>query len=103
MEYSFALWKDETLITFTKASGGLSDEQQSELALFVKQNTIERFGPVYSVNPVLVFELSFEGIVESKRHKSGIALRVPKINEWKINKDAQEADTLEDIKKLLNL
>lgn len=101
VEYSFALWEDETLITFTKASGGLSEEQQSEIALFVKQNTIERFGPVYSVNPILVFELSFEGIVESKRHKSGIALRVPKIKKWKINKDAQEADTLKDIKKLI--
>jgi DNA ligase-1 len=101
VEYSFALWENETLVTFTKASEGLSAEEESELALFVKQNTIERFGPVYSVNPILVFELSFEGIIASKRHKSGIALRKPKIKKWKINKEAKEADTLEAIKKLI--
>jgi len=70
---------------------------------FVKQNTKERFGPVRTVTPKLVFEIAFEGIQESPRHKSGIALRFPRILRWRKDKKVTEANSLDDLKALLNL
>ena len=101
-DYTFALWDGDRLVPFTKAYHGITDEEFREISRFVRKNTIERFGPVHSVNPELVFEIAFEGIQESKRHKSGIALRFPRISRWRKDKKAEEANTLEEIKELLD-
>jgi len=101
-DYTFAVWDNNQLVPFTKAYSGLTDEEIREVDRWVKQNTIERFGPVRSVKPELVFEIAFEGIAESSRHKSGIALRFPRIYRWRRDKPASEANTLADLKMLLN-
>ena len=100
-DYTFAVWKGMDLVPFTKAYSGLTDEEFKEITSFVRKNTIERFGPVRSVKPQLVFEIAFEGIHESKRHKSGIALRFPRMKRWRKDKSPREANTLEDLLKLL--
>ncbi len=100
-DFTFAVWEGESLVPFTKAYSGLTDDEFREVSQFVKKNTIERFGPVSSVNPTLVFEIAFEGIAESSRHKSGVALRFPRIKRWRKDKQAQEADTLDNVKSLL--
>lgn len=101
-DFTFAVWKnDETLVPFAKAYSGLTDKEFNEVTRWVNKNTIERFGPVRSVIPELVFEIAFEGINESKRHKSGVALRFPRIKRWRRDKPAQEANTLDDLKVLL--
>jgi DNA ligase 1 len=79
----------------------LTDDELREVDRWIKQNTIERFGPVRSVKPLLVFELAFEGIAKSSRHKSGIALRFPRIKRWRKDKKVDEANALEDLMKLL--
>ena len=84
-----------------KAYSGLTDAEIREVDRFVRGNTLERFGPVRSVKPELVFELAFEGIRESKRHKSGIAVRFPRMARWRRDKRAEEADTLEGVKGML--
>ncbi len=96
-DYTFAVWKDDQLVPFAKAYSGLTDEEIRAVDRWVKQNTIEKFGPVRSVKPELVFEIAFEGIAKSTRHKSGIALRFPRINRWRKDKPIQEANTLEDL------
>jgi DNA ligase-1 len=101
-DYTFALWDGDQLVPFTKAYSGLTDEEIREVDRWVKQNTLERFGPVRSVTPELVFEIAFEGIARSTRHKSGIALRFPRIKRWRKDKPAREADRIENIKKLLD-
>jgi len=101
-DFTFAVWKDaETLVPFTKAYSGLTDKEFAEVTKWVNKNTKERFGPVRSVNAELVFEIAFEGINESSRHKSGIALRFPRIKRWRRDKPKEEANTLEDLKALL--
>ncbi len=100
-DYTFAVWKASELVPIAKAYSGLSDKEMAEVDRFVKRNTIERFGPVRSVQPELVFELGFEGIAESKRHKSGIALRFPRMLRWRKDKAAAEANSLEDVKAFL--
>ncbi|MEL7147255.1 MAG: ATP-dependent DNA ligase, partial [Bacteroidota bacterium] len=80
---------------------GLSDAEMQEVSNWVKKNTLERFGPVRTVKPQLVFEVAFEGIQWSKRHKSGIALRFPRIKRWRKDKPIEEANTLEDLKVFL--
>lgn len=100
-DYTFAVWDNDQLVPFTKAYSGLTDEEIKKVDYWVKQNTVERFGPVRSVKPELVFELAFEGIQKSPRHKSGIALRFPRIHRWRKDKPATEANTLDDLKKLL--
>ena len=70
---------------------------------FVKRNSLEKFGPVRTVKPELVFEIAFEGIAASTRHKSGVALRFPRINRWRKDKTANEINTLDDLKKMLEL
>lgn len=100
-DYTFALWHNGELVTFTKAYSGLSDEEIKEVDAFVRKNTIEKFGPVRSVTPQLVFEIAFEGIAYSNRHKSGVALRFPRIARWRKDKTIYEANTLDDLKKLI--
>lgn len=101
-DYTFGVREGGQLITFAKAYSGLTDSEIIEVDSFVKKNTLEKFGPVRTVKPVLVFEIAFEGIAESKRHKSGVAVRFPRIARWRKDKSASEADTLENLKKLLN-
>ena len=101
-DFTFAVWKDDgTLVTFAKAYNGLTDKEFTEVTQFVNKNTIEKFGPVRSVKPELVFEIAFEGINISKRHKSGVALRFPRIKRWRRDKPAEEANTLSDLKALI--
>ncbi|MDR9374986.1 MAG: ATP-dependent DNA ligase [Schleiferiaceae bacterium] len=100
-DYTFAVWKGEELVPFTKAYSGLTDAEFRQVDAFVKKNTRERFGPVRSVKPELVFELAFEGIQRSSRHKSGVALRFPRMKRWRHDKPAAEANTLADLQALL--
>ncbi|GAB3003651.1 ATP-dependent DNA ligase [Cyclobacterium sediminis] len=102
-DYTFAVWKGMELVPFAKAYSGLTDKEINEVDAFVKRNTIDRFGPVRSVKPDLVFEIAFEGIARSSRHKSGVALRFPRMFRWRKDKPANEANTLEDLENLLNL
>jgi DNA ligase-1 len=102
-DYTFAVWNGDQLVPFAKAYSGLTDEEIRAVDRWVKQNTIEKFGPVRSVKPALVFEIAFEGIAKSTRHKSGIALRFPRINRWRKDKPIQEANTLEDLVKILEI
>ena len=100
-DYTFAVWDDENLVPFTKAYSGLTDAEFREVDRFIKQNTLERFGPVRSVKAELVFEIAFEGIQKSTRHKSGIALRFPRMKRWRKDKPAAEANTLADLNDML--
>ncbi|MFT6972046.1 MAG: DNA ligase-1 [Roseivirga sp.] len=102
-DYTFGVWDGDKLVSFAKAYSGLTDAEMSKVDKYVKQNTLERFGPVRTVKPNLVFEIAFEGIQESPRHKSGVALRFPRINRWREDKPASEASTLEELKALLAL
>ncbi|SFU68720.1 DNA ligase-1 [Pustulibacterium marinum] len=100
-DYTFALWKDYELVTFAKAYSGLTDAEFRQVDNFVKRNTTDKFGPVRQVTPELVFEIAFEGIAESNRHKSGVAVRFPRILRWRKDKKIEEANTLEDLKNLI--
>ncbi|MEL6965593.1 MAG: ATP-dependent DNA ligase, partial [Pseudomonadota bacterium] len=102
-DYTFAVWRDGELVPIAKAYSGLDDGEIRELDRWIRRNTIERFGPVRSVTPHHVFELAFEGINESPRHKSGVALRFPRIARWRHDKEPQDADQLEQVKALLTL
>ncbi len=101
-DYTFAVWDGESLVPFTKAYSGLTDKEIKELDAWIKKNTIDRFGPVRSVTPAHVFEIAFEGISKSKRHKSGVALRFPRINRWRLDKKIKEANTLGDLQRMLD-
>jgi DNA ligase-1 len=101
-DYTFAVRDGENLITIAKAYSGLTDKEIKEVDGFVKRNAIEKFGPVRTVKPELVFEIAFEGIAESKRHKAGLALRFPRILRWRKDKKAEEINTLEDLRQLLH-
>jgi len=81
-----------------KAYSGLSNEEIEEVDKFVRKNITGKFGPVRGVNPSLIFEIAFEGAQSSGRHKSGVALRFPRINRWRKDKKIEEADTLETIR-----
>lgn len=100
-DYTLAVWNEGVLVPVTKAYSGLTDAEIKEVDAFVKANTIEKFGPVRSVKAELVFEIGFENIQESKRHKSGIALRFPRILRWRKDKPAKEADHLSSLIGLL--
>ncbi|MDB5196818.1 MAG: ATP-dependent ligase [Flaviaesturariibacter sp.] len=102
-DYTFAVRDGEKLISFTKAYSGLTDKEFAQVDAFVKRNSIEKFGPVRTVKPELVFEIAFEGIAASNRHKSGVALRFPRMLRWRHDKTADEINTLDDLKKLLEL
>jgi len=100
-DYTFAVWDGDKLVPFAKAYSGLTDAEINKVDYFIKRNTLEKFGPVRTVKPELVFEIGFEGINKSNRHKSGIALRFPRILRWRHDKPKEEADTLENLKALL--
>ena len=102
-DYTFGVWQGDVLVPFAKAYSGLTDAEIRRVDKFVKANTLERFGPVRTVKAELVFELAFEGIQESSRHKSGVALRFPRIARWREDKKPQDANTLEELKDLLKL
>ena len=103
-DYTFAVWDDDgKLLPFAKAYSGLTDKEIFAVDNWVKRNTIEKFGPVRSVTPHHVFEIAFEGISESPRHKSGIALRFPRILRWRKDKKASEANTIHDLKDWLKI
>ena len=96
-DYTFGVWHDGELTPFAKAYSGLTDQEILEVDRFVRRHTIERFGPVRQVEPKLVFELAFENIQRSTRHKSGIAVRFPRIARWRKDKKPEEADSLETV------
>ncbi len=100
-DYTLGVWDGDRLVPFAKAYSGLSDSEIRQVDRFVRRNTIERFGPVRSVTPALVFEIAFEGIRPSGRHKSGVAVRFPRIARWRKDKPAHEADTLDTVKALI--
>ena len=100
-DYTFAAWDNGNLVPFAKAYSGLTDAEIREVDRFVRKNTLERFGPVRSVKPELVFELAFENIQRSNRHKSGIAVRFPRMVKWRHDKKPADADTLDMIKSLV--
>ena len=102
-DYTFAVKDGEKLVAFTKAYSGLTDKEFAQVDYFVKRHSIEKFGPVRTVKPELVFEIAFEGIAASNRHKSGVALRFPRISRWRKDKTADEINTLDDLKKMLAL
>ena len=100
-DYTFSIWKDGELVPFCKAYSGLSDMEMKRVDKWMRANTTATHGPVRVVQAELVFEIAFEGIQESKRHKSGIAVRFPRIHRWREDKLASDADTLETVKSLL--
>jgi DNA ligase-1 len=102
-DYTFAVKEGDGLVAFTKAYSGLTDKEFAQVDAFVKRNSLEKFGPVRTVKPELVFEIAFEGIAASNRHKSGVALRFPRISRWRKDKTVEEINTLEDLKKMLEL
>ena len=101
-DYTFAVKDGDKLVSFAKAYSGLTDKEFAQVDAFVKRNSIEKFGPVRTVKPELVFELAFEGIAASNRHKSGVALRFPRISRWRKDKKPDEINTIEDLKEILN-
>lgn len=107
-DYTFAVWDnppgspERTLVPFAKAYSGLTDEEMRKVDAIVRKTTVEKFGPVRSVTPTLVFELGFEGIALSKRHKSGIAVRFPRMLRWRLDKPVDEADSLATLQDLLS-
>jgi len=105
-DYTFAVWdgppgSERTLVPFAKAYSGLTDEEMRKVDAIVRKTTVEKFGPVSSVTPSMVFELGFEGIALSKRHKSGIAVRFPRMLRWRQDKAVDEADSLATLQDLL--
>jgi DNA ligase-1 len=106
-DFTFAVWDadphvaDRKLVPFAKAYSGLTDEEMKQVDAIIRKTTIEKFGPVRSVTPTMVFELGFEGIARSSRHKSGIAVRFPRILRWRHDKPLEEADTLSTLQALL--
>ena len=102
-DYTFAVKDGDKLVPFTKAYSGLTDKEFAQVDSFVKRNSIEKFGPVRTVKPDLVFEIAFEGIAASNRHKSGVALRFPRMNRWRTDKKPGEINTLDDLKKMLTI
>ncbi|RST52614.1 ATP-dependent DNA ligase [Variovorax sp. MHTC-1] len=106
-DYTFAVWdgpaeaQERRLVPFAKAYSGLTDAEMARVDAIIRKTTIESFGPVRSVEPTLVFELGFEGIAKSTRHKSGIAVRFPRMLRWREDKPVAEADTLQTLAALL--
>ncbi|WP_186099953.1 ATP-dependent DNA ligase [Burkholderia gladioli] len=105
-DFTFAVWDEmdgvRTLVPFAKAYSGLTDEEMRQVDAIVRRTTIEKFGPVRSVTPSLVFEIGFEGIQASPRHKSGIAVRFPRMLRWRTDKSIEDADTLAMLKGFLD-
>lgn len=111
-DYTFAVWEDEEdeagaserrLTPFCKAYSGLTNDEIEQVDAFVRRNTLEKMGPVRAVKPELVFEIAFAGIQVSSRHKSGIAVRFPRIARWRSDKRVDEADTIHILRELLRM
>lgn len=100
-DYTLAVWHEGELVPVTKAYSGLSDEELVSMDQWIKKNTIEKFGPVRSVKPFHVFEIAFEGIQQSNRHKAGLALRFPRILRWRKDKKPEDADQLKSLEALI--
>ena len=100
-DYTFAVKKEDQLVTIAKAYSGLTDKEIMEVSRFVTKNSIEKFGPVRTVKAELVIEIAFEGIGFSNRHKSGVALRFPRILRWRKDKTVKDIDDIEEVKKLI--
>ena len=100
-DYTFGVWDGPELVPFAKAYSGLTDEEIRKVDHFVRRNTVEKFGPVRSVKPELVFELAFEGIQKSPRHRSGVAVRFPRMARWRTDKKAEDADNLDTLNALI--
>ncbi len=101
-DYTFAVWKGTELVPFAKAYSGLTDAEIRKVDRYIRDNTIETFGPVRSVTPKLVFEIAFEALQRSTRHKSGVAVRFPRIQRWRDDKSIEQADSLETIFAMLD-
>src|SRR5690606_6065349 len=101
-DYTFAVWDGGELVPFAKAYSGLTDKEILKVDRWIRRNTLEKFGPVRSVKPELVFEIAFEGINRSPRHKSGVALRFPRIARQRDDKPVEEANTKDDLLAMLN-
>ena len=101
-DYTFSVWDEAgKLVPFAKAYSGLTDEEIAKVDAFIRRHMLEKFGPVRTVEPLLVFELAFEGIQRSPRHKSGIAVRFPRILRWRDDKQPADADSLATIRAML--
>jgi DNA ligase-1 len=100
-DYTFAVRDGDKLVSFAKAYSGLTDKEFAQVDAFVKRNSIEKFGPVRTVKPELVFEIAFEGIAASNRHKSGVALRFPRMSRWRKDKKPEDINTLQDLQEML--
>jgi DNA ligase-1 len=100
-DYTFGVWDQGYLVPFAKAYSGLTDAEIQKVDRYVRQHTLEKFGPVRSVTPELVFELAFENISESTRHKSGVAVRFPRIARWREDLQVKDADSLDTIKAMI--
>jgi DNA ligase-1 len=101
-DYTFGVWDNGELVPIAKAYSGLSNDEIAEMDRWIRRHTRERFGPVRHVEPVHVFELGFEAIARSTRHRSGIAVRFPRMLRWRKDKPASEADTLDTVRRLLD-
>lgn len=101
-DYTFGVWHEGRLVPVAKAYSGLDDAEIRQVDAFIRQNTLEKFGPVRTVKPELVFEIAFEGIQHSARHKSGIAVRFPRIARWRTDKPMEEADSLQTLSALID-
>ena len=101
-DYTFGVWHEGELVPIAKAYSGLSNGEIAELDKWIRRHTRERFGPVRHVEPVHVFELGFEGIAASSRHRSGVAVRFPRMLRWRTDKQAEEADTLDRVRRILD-
>jgi DNA ligase-1 len=100
-DYTFGLWDNGELVSVAKAYSGLTNEEILEMDRWIRRHTVERFGPVRHVEPVHVFELGFEAIARSSRHRSGVAVRFPRMLRWRKDKPASEADTLDTLRAMI--
>jgi DNA ligase-1 len=100
-DYTFAVWQEGVLVPVAKAYSGLTDEEILEVDAFVRANTTGRFGPLRAVKPQLVFELAFDAVQASTRHKAGVAVRFPRMNRWRHDKKPEDADTIESLRSLM--
>lgn len=100
-DFTFGVWQGENLVPVAKAYSGLTDKEFEKINRFIRNNAVEKFGPVRVLKPEIVMEVAFEGINESSRHKSGIALRFPRMKQVRSDKQIKDADTLESLKTLL--
>jgi len=100
--YTFAVWDHNELVPITKAYSGLSNDEIEQVDRYIRNHTTARHGPIRMVKPNLIFEIAFEGLQSSPRHKSGIALRFPRMSRWRHDKQPKDADSLESVRKLLN-